>query len=198
MEKEIEDLFRFNKLLNDFRGVERQIHIQGDERKENDAEHSYGLAMFAWYIVSSKKLSLDLDKVIRYALAHDLVEVYAGDVFFFKSFQDEKVRKIKKEKEAEACVRITKEFPEFKELHNTMIAYERREDVESRFVYALDKILPILNIYQAGGRTWREHKVTLEMLLNGKREKVALDPEIKKYFDELVQILKQHEKELFA
>jgi putative hydrolase of HD superfamily len=197
MEKEIEDLFRFNELLARFRGVERQIHIGQDDRKENDVEHSYGLAMFAWYIVSSRKLALDLQKVLSYALAHDLVESYAGDVFFFASYKDENVRKQKEEMEDKARLRIAKEFPEFPELHATIFDYIKREDAESRFVYALDKICPILNIYQADGRTWREHKVTLEMLLEGKRSKVAIDPEIEKYFKQIEALLRKEEKRLF-
>ena len=53
--------------------------------------------------------------------------------------------------------------------------YEAREDKESRFVYALDKIQPMLNIYTDGGRTWKEKGVTIDMLVEYKKEKVKQD-----------------------
>jgi 5'-deoxynucleotidase YfbR-like HD superfamily hydrolase len=73
----IDPLFKFLQFLIDFQHIERVIYIQGFERKENDVEHSYQLAMLCWFTVMENQLSLDVHKVISYALVHDLVEVYA-------------------------------------------------------------------------------------------------------------------------
>jgi len=75
--------------------------------------------------------------------------------------------------------------------------YEKRGDEESRFVYALDKIQPVLNIYTDGGRTWREIGITIQMLIDAKKDKVALSPEVEECFEDLVSLLKKEEKHLF-
>ena len=73
-----------------------------------------------------------------------------------------------------------------------------KEDPESRFVYALDKIEPVIKLYLDGGWTWKEKKVTLEMVYENKKDKVALSPEIKAYFDEFMGLLRKEEKSLFG
>ena len=73
----LQKLLNFVKITADFRGVERKVALKKANRRENDAEHSYQLAMVAWYIVNSEKLGLNSDLVVKYALIHDLVEVYA-------------------------------------------------------------------------------------------------------------------------
>ncbi len=149
--------------------------------------------MLAWYVNDSYKLNLDEKKLFTYALAHDLVEVYAGDVHFFD--QTEEVSKAKHAREVEAAARIRKEFPEFNELHEAIERYERKEDKEAKFIYALDKIEPVLSIYRDGGRTWKKNKVTLEMLTTNKFPKILIDSTVKALFDELVIHLTEADKQ---
>lgn len=189
------ELLRFSALLDRFRHVERVIRIKDSDRWENDVEHSYFLAMLAWHIVESDDLPLNRDLVFRYALAHDLAEAYAGDTYIYSD--DKSHLKSKASREQGARERIRKEFPEFPELHEIMERYEQREDAESRFVYALDKIQPVIQIYLDGGRTWKEKRVTLRMLVENKQDKINLSPEIRPYFDELVELLGQESGRLF-
>lgn len=192
----LEKLIKFTKLLNEFRAVERVLRVPGQDRYENDTEHSYNLAMMAWYIVSSTKNNLDQDKVIRYALVHDFLEVYAGDTYIYS--EDAAHLASKHEREAAAIAKLRETLTEFPDLHATIDAYEARSDAESRFVYALDKIEPVLHMYLDGGRTWKEAKIGLERVYESKKDKVSLSPEIKPYFDELMELLKSKEKELFG
>jgi len=192
----LEKLLSFSKLLGELQAVERVIHVKGVDRWENDVEHSYSLAMLAWYIVDSEKLALDRDKVFRYALAHDLVEVYAGDTYLFSA--DKALLASKPERERLAADRLLAEFPEVPAMHAAIRGYVTKEDAESRFVYALDKIEPMLKIYLDRGRIWSEKGVTLEMIYENKKDKVALSPEIKLYFDELMALLRKEEKQLFG
>jgi putative hydrolase of HD superfamily len=177
----------FSDLLNRFRLVERVVYINDKNRWENDIEHSYQLAMLAWYIASSRKLDFDLDLLIKYALVHDLVEVYAGDTYFYST--DKSHVESKEIREHEALERIREEFWDFPDLYEAMVNYEKKADLESRFVYALDKIHPMINIYMCGSQLFKEKEVTSEMLYDNKRDKVALSPEVKPYFDELMRIL---------
>lgn len=192
---ELNDILRVVQLTNQFQAIKREVYHQGQESKENDAEHSFQLVIVAWYIIEANKLSLDLNKVIKYALVHDLVEVYAGDTFIYG---DEAKIASKQQRETEAQKKLQETFPRFADLHQTIEAYETRKDPESIFVYELDKILPIINIYLDKGRMWKKHQISLEMLQTNKEKKIRDSVEIKKYFVELVKILKEQETELFT
>ena len=190
----LDGIFSFMKMLHAFRNIERVVRANNEERWENDVEHSYHLAMLGWYIVATEKLDLDIDKVLKYALAHDLVEVHAGDTYLFST--DEDFVKSKNAREEAARKKLVEEYPNFPELHEAILAYENKEDAESRFVYALDKLQPVINIYLDGGRTWKEKKVTLKMIEEAKKGKVTISPKIKNYYEELMKIVGSQEKNL--
>src|SRR6266498_1836918 len=194
MKSNLLKIVKFIQLTHEFQSVTRRIFVVGDSRRENDMEHSFQLALLAWYIADSEKLALDKNRLVQYALIHDLVEVYAGDTV---PYGDKALLATKKEREYNAAQRLQKEVPEFKDLHRLIEKYEARTDKESKFVYALDKIIPIFNIYLDSGHTWQADGVTLDMLIAYKTDKVAFDERIKKYFDELVRILKKEEVNLF-
>ncbi len=192
---QISALNKFIQFLQDFGKVKRVVLIKDEKRRQNDAEHSFELAMLAWYIIESKKLKLNKNLAIQYALVHDLVEVYAGDTYLFTKDENHKNSQAKRERAA--ALKIKKRFPEFKNLHQLIKNYEGLKDEEGRFVYALDKVIPILNIYSDNGRTWRWKGVTLDMLVEAKRDKVVLSPPVAKYFWKLIKLIQKDEKKLF-
>lgn len=189
----MEALLKFLDLIHQLQLVRRAVLARGEERHENDLEHSYQLAMVGWYLVTSERIALDADRVIRYALAHDVVEAYAGDTPTYGGDRDEQARR-----EAKAVAKLRREFPEFRELHEAIEGYERRDDPESMFVFALDKLLPVLNNYLDGGRNWKPNGITLAMLEDHKAGRIAISPEVKKYYDEILKKLRDAEGELFA
>ncbi|MFA6408450.1 MAG: HD domain-containing protein [Candidatus Paceibacterota bacterium] len=191
----LDKILGFIGLLNQFRTIERKVLTQGCDRNENDSEHSFSLAMLAWYVNNVYELNLDTDTMLKYALVHDLVEAYAGDTFFYhpdRSFVDGKHAR-----EEAAAQKLGTEYPEFPEIHDTIERYEKREDRESRFIYALDKIEPVLHIYRDKGRSWRRDGVTLEMLVTMKSPKVALDKTVEGIFKELVSRVSNEQDGLF-
>jgi 5'-deoxynucleotidase YfbR-like HD superfamily hydrolase len=99
----------------------------------------------------------------------------------------------KKEREESSRLRIEKEFPEFKEFHETIVEYEQQDNEESRFVYVLDKLHPVFQVYLDGGRDWEKHEITLEMLIDKKAGKAALSKDLFLYWSELLSILKEKE-----
>lgn len=184
-------LQRFYRMLTEYRRVVRELYVVGEERMENDVEHSYALAMLAWYVAATLKPPLSQDKLMRYALVHDLVEVYAGDVFAFTT--DTAALDAKADREHAAAARLRAEFAEFPELHEAIAAYEARADDESRFIYALDKLEPMLAVEADGGRIWRKHGLTLERLLAHKRERMAGHPQLLAYLEQLAaQVQERH------
>lgn len=186
---DLEKLLSFSRLLNSFARIERTPPMPGTDRYENDMEHSYHLALMAWYLIDSQKLDLDLDLVLKYALVHDLVEIYAGDTYIYST--DKEYVASKKEREHEAALRFANEFPEFTGLYPAVEEYEKRENRESRFVYALDKLLPCILIREGGGKEWKKRKVTLDTILEHKTAKIALSPEVEPYFSELIELIRK-------
>lgn len=191
----IENALKALALLHDFQQVERTIFVPKQDRQENDLEHSYLLAMLAWQLGEILAPDLSREKIIRYALVHDLVEVYAGDVPFYQTQSDAALHK--KDREHASLVRILDEKMLSGEIRASLEAYEACSDAEAQFVYALDKVIPIMTIYLDGGRTWKQHGITLEKLSRLKREKVKDSPHILAFFEELVPLLQKHEQELF-
>ena len=169
-ELKLSDILQFTKLLNKFQSVDRVIYIPGTNKLENDVEHSYQLAMIAWYLSSNNFPNFDRDLVLKYALIHDLVEAYAGDTFIYSENQAEHASKHKREEDAR--LRILKEFPLFEDLNKTIKDYENKIDKESNFIYVLDKIQPVIQLYLDGGKMWKEKDVTLTMLLDSKRSEI--------------------------
>ena len=93
MEERTDKIISFLKEIDKFKDVKREIFLK--DRNENDAEHSWHLAMFVILFERDLPEKLDFKKMLKFALMHDLVEIYAGDTFFF----DEEGRKDKKERE---------------------------------------------------------------------------------------------------
>lgn len=191
----IDNILEFSSFLDAFRKVERAILVNDTDRSESDTDHSYMLAMLGWYICATEKLPLDVNKVLKYSLVHDLVEVYAGDTHFYKASPEDFASK--EDREKAAMERIARKFPHFTDLPVLIEKYEKKEDAESRFVYALDKVQPAIMIYLDRGRTWRKDSVTYDMLREKKDGKVILDLVVNKYWAELTELLEKNRKKLF-
>lgn len=182
----IEKLLSFVELTLKFRDVYRTIKIPGKVSTENDAEHSYQLALFCWYICLADNLLLDTNKIIKYALVHDFVEVYAGDVDAHTN--DLELLKNKPAKEEKAREQLIKEHPEFTEFHSAIIEYESKSTEEARFVYAADKMISEINVYLEGNTINIEKKLTIEMIRRNKDSKIGLHPHIEKYWHEFLPL----------
>lgn len=185
---ELKRLFDLQGLLVTFSNIERVIHKSNASKQfvhENDSEHSYNLAMIAWFL-SEHFPELDQTTVIKLALAHDILEVHSGDTYIYG---DPAHIASKPARETAALERLETEWPDFPEMTNYMHIYNTRNTPEAKFVYALDKILPILLIYQNNGYTWKKENITVEKLNDHKREKIALSPEIMPYYEEIYELL---------
>jgi putative hydrolases of HD superfamily len=175
-----------------FVNIKRQLYLPDNQkgyRRENDVEHSYNLALSAWYL-SQFFPELDQIKVIKYALAHDLVEIHAGDVMAIGRTENQE--RIKKLKEKEAYKQIKKDWPDFNDLTNSIKDYENKESKEAKFVYALDKLLPLLNNLLTNGMTWKKHDMKKTDVIKNKSEKTKTSPEIYKIWLELYKKLDEN------
>ncbi|HXH26835.1 MAG TPA: HD domain-containing protein [Candidatus Acidoferrum sp.] len=185
---DINRLIQLHRLLLDFQAIERIAHVPGKFEQENDTEHSYNLALSAWYLAEYFP-ELNKDKVIRFALVHDLVEIHAGDTYIYA---DQTVIDTKEERERAALSTLEKDWPDFPDMLTEIKAYETKDSAEAKFVYALDKLMPIMLIFIGEGYSWQKERVTLEQLHSNKQPKVASSPEIKPCYDQLYELLLQH------
>lgn len=185
---DINRLLEFHNLLFAFQTVHRITHIPKTFEQENDTEHSYNLAMMAWFLAQYFP-HLDRDIIIRYALVHDLVEIHAGDTYVYA---DPAIIATKKKREKQALQRLQQDWPDFPELLSTIKEYETHASEEAKFVYALDKIMPIIVIFLSEGYTWQQEGTTLEQLHEIKKHKVTVSKEISPYYDALYELLQQH------
>jgi putative hydrolases of HD superfamily len=184
---DIHRVLAFQQLLLTFSQIQRRVDRKQDEAyiKESDTEHSYNLALTAWYLCAFFP-KLDHDTVIRFSLVHDLVEVHAGDTHIFAAQEE---LQSKAEREAAAFKQLSADWPDFPDLLAQIQAYEQHDSEEAKFVYALDKIMPILQIYLSGGYTWKQENITPQQLHEAKKHKVAVSADIAPYYDELYQLL---------
>jgi putative hydrolase of HD superfamily len=196
MKPDIHRLMEFQKLLEQFSQIERVTHRRHGQKHvaENDTEHSYNLAISAWYL-AQYFTELDRDVVIRFALVHDLVEVHAGDTYIYA---DAATIASKHERETAALEQLRIDWQnDFPEMLDTISDYENQQSPEAKFVYALDKIMPMMLIYINDGYTWQQENITPEHIHEAKSEKVAVSPEIKPYYDQLYALLLEN-RQLFT
>lgn len=193
----IDNLLKFVALTHKFNQIKRKIYATGEDRWESDSEHAFQLAMCAWYLIEKDNLHLDKDLVIKYALVHDLVEIYAGDTFAFD--KDQVKLDSQKAREALAAKKLEEEIPEFSDVHKLIQQYENLVDEESKFVYALDKLLPAMNNYLDSGKTWKELGMNLAEVQREKKRKIEPNSEVVyKYWQELDRILSREEDKFFG
>lgn len=178
----IERIAQLQQFIAQFSNVERFINMTDTGRKENDVEHSFGLALTCWFIATHIAPHLNLEKILVYALAHDIVEVHSGDTFIF----DAPSVATKSDRENNAIKKLYKEWPDFPEMVRAAEDYKNKASDEAKFVYTVDKMLPALMV-NLGEKDmfWNKHKITKEMHASEKTEKMRHSPELKGY-DELL------------
>ncbi len=188
------DLFSFVRAfeeLEKFKFVERTMPLWNG-RHENDAEHSWNLAM--WALLLAPEFWLDVQKCLTYALIHDLGELYAGDTYFY----DEEKMATKDQREQESMDEFLSHLPENARitLQKSFEAYQKKEDDESQFIYELDKIQPIVLIASLRTLAWKTYNISKEKLLDKKLSKLSEKFGMK---DFLIEYLKWAEKDdIFA
>jgi len=158
-------LAELQQLVADFAKVKRAVPLADANDAENDVEHSYGLAMTCWYLHDKIAPELDLSRVLRYALAHDLVEIHAGDTYIF----DAQAVATKYKREKAAMRQLEKDWHDFPMIVEFAEGYADKIDEEAKFAYAVDKILPVIMIeLSLDQKTWQEYGINLEMYRKNK------------------------------
>ena len=145
------------------KNIFRQTAVSGSERKENDAEHSWHLAMMAMVLSEYSVEPVDVCRVIRMVLIHDLVEIDAGDTFCY----DEQAALDKSERETACADRLFALLPgeQGSRMRALWEEFEAQETPDARFASALDRMQPIIQNHYTQGQSWVEHGISRDQVL---------------------------------
>lgn len=149
IKKQIEFIITIDEMKNVLR---RNLVVDGS-RRENDAEHSWHLAVMAMILEEYSADKVDISKVLKIALVHDLVEVYAGDTFAY----DVKGNEDKLDREIMAAEKLFGMLGDGQgdEIRALWDEFEAKETAESKYANAIDRLQPLILNYLTNGHTWK-------------------------------------------
>nr|WP_294875582.1 HD domain-containing protein [uncultured Pedobacter sp.] len=162
LQKQIDFIHEIDKV----KYIQRKTRLFNSNRTENDAEHSWHLALMAVVLSGHSNQKIDLLKVIKMLLIHDLVEIDAGDIFLY----DTSVSHTNTEAELSAAKRIFGLLPseQADELILIWKEFEAGETAESKFARAMDRFEPLLQNRSNNGGTWKEFNIPYEKVIEKK------------------------------
>jgi putative hydrolase of HD superfamily len=179
--------FQLGGLAIKFAHVERTPRYCETSR-ENDAEHSFMLALVANELSTLLYPDLDNGKVSQYAIVHDLIETITGDVATFKISAEELTRK--QQMEHDALTTLLDTLPP----HTAQLlsSYERQDSREARFVKAVDKLLPVITDIIGPGTKVMVEDYNVTTIEDLKTSHDALHTRIATNFEEFPSIVSAH------
>ena len=160
LKRQIEFLLETDKMKT----IGRQTYIANATRKENDAEHSWSLALMCMLFSEYANEKIDVGHTMEMVLVHDLVEIDAGDTYAYDSDGNQ----TKRERELAAADRIFHILPDEQAEHIQSLwdEFEAGETPEAKFANTLDKVQPLLLNHTTGGISWKDHDVRAEQVIS--------------------------------
>lgn len=158
LESQLQFLIEVDKIKQIF----RKSKLFDKSRFENDAEHAWHLAMMALVLAEYANEPVEIAKVVKMALIHDIVEIDADDIIVY----DTKLRALAQEKESLAAERIFGLLPEDQKTDFIALwqEFEERKSPEAKFAAAIDRLEPILQNHLTDYYAWKAHDISLAQL----------------------------------
>jgi len=159
----LESTLSLVKELDKLKQVVRRNYLLDASRSENTAEHSWHAALSALLLQEFANEPVDINKVVRMLLIHDVVEIEAGDTYLYDTAAEDG----QAERELAAAHNIFSMLPgeEGDQYLQLWLEFENRETPESKFAKAIDRFMPMLANYESGGKSWLENKVSRARIL---------------------------------
>lgn len=153
LRKQMEFILEADKIKK----IGRQTYLHDASRKENDAEHSWHLALMCVLLREYANEEIDVLKTITMVLIHDMVEIDAGDTYAY----DVEANATKRERELKAADRIFNLLPQdqAKQMRSLWDEFEEGMSMEAKFAHVLDNAQPLMLNDATNGKAWREHNV---------------------------------------
>lgn len=163
MEERLKKQMEFLLEVDKAKFIGRQTYLSDGMRKENDAEHSWHLALMAALLAEYSEEKIDLAKTMLMVLVHDLVEIDAGDTYAY----DEVGNLSKRERELKAADRIFHILPQDQAemLRSLWDEFEEQQTPEAKFAHVCDNVQPLMLNHATGGKSWRERGIKKSQVL---------------------------------
>ena len=157
----------FIKEIDKLKYIQRKTKLFNSDRNENDAEHSWHLAMMTIVLAEHSDVAIDVLKVLKMVLIHDIVEIDAGDVFIY----DTQKNHTNTDEELLAAKRIFGLLPEeqAKEFIAIWEEFEAGITDEAKFAKSMDRFEPLLQNASNNGGTWTEFNVDYQKVHDKKK-----------------------------
>ena len=161
--KKIEEILNFIVEIEKLKGVLRKTKPVGFERYENSAEHSWHVCLSALMLKDFANESVNIERVVKMLLIHDLGEIDAGDTIIYASETNEL-----KDEEAAGIKRILSILPDEMEgeLIELWYEFEAGETADSKFAKAVDRVPPLLHNIHGNGNSWKAHRITKDKVFS--------------------------------
>ncbi|WP_087022799.1 HD domain-containing protein [Thaumasiovibrio subtropicus] len=150
--------------IDQLKAVLRQTKVKSAEgRRENSAEHSWQVALLAVLLEEHANEPVNLSRVIKMLLIHDIVEIDAGDTFVY----DAAASAEQEEKELAAAKRLFGLLPDDQSdaLLSLWLEFESAKTADAKYAKALDRMMPMLLNYNNQGQSWVEHGVSRDQIV---------------------------------
>jgi putative hydrolase of HD superfamily len=167
--KRLEQQIAFVREVDKLKSIDRQTLLTDASRRENDAEHSWHLALMALLLGEyAGARDLDLLHVVRMVLIHDLVEIDAGDTYCY----DQAGYEDKSQRETAAAERIFNLLPpdQAAEIRSLWDEFEASETAEAKFANALDRLQPLMHNVFTNGQMWKRHGIVKSQVIDRNRK----------------------------
>ncbi|MCR5368777.1 MULTISPECIES: HD domain-containing protein [Eubacterium] len=151
----LDQQLKFSAEIDKMTNVYRRTLLVSGERRENDAEHSWHVAVMALLFKEYCVEEPNVERAIKMLVVHDLIEIYAGDTFAY----DVKGNESKAEREAAAADKLYSQLPpeQGSELKALWEEFDGMETVDAKYAACLDRIQPLLHNTLTEGHTWQNN-----------------------------------------
>lgn len=145
---------KFAAEIDKMTGILRRTLLLDRSRRENDAEHSWHIAVMALLFEEYAKEPVDIRRAAEMCVVHDLVEIYAGDTFAY----DTKGNQDKAAREAAAADRLFGQLPEEQGsmIRSLWEEFDAMETADAKYAACMDRLQPFLHNTLTDGHTWVE------------------------------------------
>ena len=188
-DEKINQLLRFTAEVDKMTAISRRTMLLNKSRRENDAEHSWHIAVMAMLFKDYAPEGCDVARAVQMCIVHDLVEIYAGDTFAY----DVSANFEKEEREKAGADRLFGELPEQlgKQFRLLWEEFDKMETPDAKYAAAMDRLQPFLHNTLTDGQTWKEGKPSVDMVEKRLGPALELIPEIKGWYDANIERAKK-------
>ncbi len=183
--EKINKLLRFAAETDKMTAILRRTMLVDGSRRENDAEHSWHIALMCMLFKDFAPQGTDVSRAVQMCIVHDLIEIYAGDTFAY----DVSGNQDKAERESRAADKLFSQLPEnlAKDFRTLWEEFDAMETPDAKYAAAMDRLQPFLHNTLTEGHTWKEGKPSLGMVEKRVGVVKEIIPEISDWYNKNIE-----------